>query len=79
MKKVLFMVLCMIMLMAVPMTVCAAKADPSPKATTEKKKKPKKPKKSPKTADKGMTEAAIILLAVSSGIIYISKREFDRA
>ena len=79
MKKVLFMMLCMIMLMAVPMAVCAATEDPSPEATTAKKKKPKKPKKSPKTADNGMTEAAIILLAVSSGIIYISKREFDRA
>ncbi len=78
MKKVLFLMLCMIMLMAVPMTVCADDEDPSPEATTSTQAK-KKEKKSPKTADNGMTEAAIILLAVSSGIIYISKREFDRA
>ena len=72
-KKVLFLMLCLIMLMAVPMTVCATTEDPSPEATTSKK-KPKKPKKSPKTADNGMVEAAIILLAVSSGVIFISRK-----
>ena len=71
-KKVLFLMLCLIMLMALPMAVCAEE-DPSPEATTSNK-KPKKPKKSPKTADNGMVEAAIILLAVSGGVIYISKR-----
>ena len=74
MKKVLFLMLCMIMLMAVPMTVCADKEDYSPKASTSKKKPTKKSKKAPKTADNGMTEAAIILLAVSSGMIFISRR-----
>ena len=74
MKKVLFLMLCMIMLMAVPMTVCADDEDPSPKASTQKKTPTKKSKKSPKTADNGMAEAAVILLAVSAGVIFISKR-----
>ena len=79
MKKILFLMLCFIMLMAVPMTVCAEDEDISPTATTSKKSTKKKAKKSPKTADHGMTEAAIVLLALSTGIIYISKKEFDRA
>ena len=78
MKKVLFLMLCMIMLLAVPMTVCADDEDPSPEATTSKKPS-KKPKKSPKTADNGMAEAAIILLAVSGGMIFISKKYLQEA
>ena len=78
MKKVLFMVLCFVMLMAVPMAACAEDEDYSPEATTQKK-KTKKPSKSPKTADNSMASVALVLLAVSGGIIYISRREFDRA
>ncbi len=64
--------------MAVPLAVSADDEDPSPEATTQKK-TTKKKSKSPKTADNSMAEAALILLAVSGGMIYISRREFDRA
>ena len=78
MKKGLYLVLSLIMLMAVPMTVCASTSDDSPVATTQKKHNHKK-HTSPKTADNAMTEMAIALFAISGGVLCFAKKELDRA
>ncbi|MDO4977726.1 MAG: hypothetical protein Q4E53_10755 [Eubacteriales bacterium] len=81
MKKYLFLVLSLVMLMAVPMTVSAnvdaveddsVTVDPVKKTSTKKK-------NSPKTADNGMAEVAVALFAISGGILAFTKKELDRA
>lgn len=74
MKKGLFLVLSLIMLMAVPMTVCADTEDPSPVATTSAKKSSKK-STSPKTADNTMAEVALALFAISGGVLALTRKE----
>ncbi len=79
MKKCLYLVLSLMMLFAVPMTVSAnAEPDSSVKAPKHTQTTSKK-SKSPKTADNGMSEMALVLFAISGGVLCFAKKELDRA
>lgn len=77
MKKCLFLVLSLVMLMAVPMTVAADTEDPSPSKTYDKKDPKKSTSTSPKTADNGMAELAMALFVISGGVLFMTKKELE--
>ncbi len=79
MKKCLYLVLSLMMLFAVPMTVSANAEDDSSVTATKSTSTTSKKSTSPKTADNGMSELAIALLAISGGVLCFAKKELDRA